>query len=325
MSTAPSSFANKKELRFIITLGQTGATFDSSSSANQITLQGFRATCDISKAGGVQMNTMQAQIYGVSQSHMNTLSSLQLQPETITRNQVEVYAIDGEQETQIFVGNIGNCWGNYSAMPEVFLEIQAFAALINQLAPVSPTSFQGAVDVATLMGQIVNLMNSTGGTQYTFENNLIQPVTLKNPYLPGAAWDQALALAQQGGIDIYVDDNVFAICTSLTPRATPGNQVPQVSAASGLVGYPTFGADGRGPTIQLQTLFNPSIRYGGQINVVTSIQPAINNALTALPAAARADGFWIVNSLHHHLQSETPGGAWFSQVSCGKQKVITSV
>jgi hypothetical protein len=32
-----------------------------------------------------------------------------------------------------------------------------------------------------------------------------------------------------------------------------------------------------------------------------------------------------VNSLSHHLQSETPGGAWFSRLSCGKQKVITSV
>jgi hypothetical protein len=320
MSTQPTSFQNKKELRFIITLEQNGATFDSASSANQITLEGFRATCDVDKAGGFQMNTMRAQIYGVSQSHMNTLTSLQWQPDTIKKNQIEVYAIDGQQETLIFVGNIGNCWANYAGMPEVFLEIQAFAAFINQVTPVSPTSVPGpTVDVGTMMGQLAQSMG------YTFENNLLQPITLPKLYLAGTLWSQAQTLATNAKIDVYLDDNILAITTSGNPRNVQGTQVPQISAASGMVGYPTFGADNRGPSIVVQTLFNPSIRYGSQVQVVTSIQPAITNALTSLPPAQRANGFWIVNSLSHHLQSETPGGAWFSRLSCGKQKVITSV
>jgi hypothetical protein len=316
MSTVPTSFQNPKELRFIITLEQDGATFDGSFSSNQITLQGFRATCDIAKAGGVQMNTMSAQIYGVSQSHMNTLTSLQWQLGTIKRNQIEVYAIDGSQETLIYVGNIGNCWANYAGMPEVFLEIQAFAGFINQITPVSPTSVPGpTVDVGTIMG---NLAQSMG---YVFENNLLQPITLDKIYLSGALWDQAQTLARMAKCDLYLDDNVLAITTSGNPRGTQSTQVPQISAASGMIGYPTFGSDTRGPTIVVQTLFNPSIRFGGQIELVTSIQPAITNAL---PPAQRANGFWIVNSIGHHLQSETPGGAWFSRVTCGKQMVITS-
>ncbi len=316
----PSSFDNTKDLLFQITLG-TGSF--GSSSANQISLQGFRATCEVDKAGGVQMNTLRAAIYGVSVDHMNSLTSLQWQPGTLSRNQIQVFAIDGSQQTLIFSGNVGNCWANYTQMPEVFLEIQAFAGLINQLTPVPPSSYQGTVDVATTMSQIVNLMNSTGGTQYTFENNLIQPITLRNPYLPGAAWDQALSLAHQAGIDIYLDDNVFAICTSLNPRNTPG-QIPQISATSGLVGYPTFGSDSRGPSINLTTLFNPAVVFGGQVSVVTNIQPAITNALTTLPPAQRADGIWIVNSIGHSLSSQKPDGPWFSRLSCGKTRVITS-
>jgi hypothetical protein len=314
MSSSPSSFQNIKSLRFIITLGQTGATFYSSSSANQITLEGFRATCDIAKAGGFQMTTMSAQIYGVSQSHMNSLTSLQWQLGTIKRNQIQVYAINGQQETLIFVGNVGNSWANYAGMPEVFLEIQAFAAFINQITPVPPTSYQGpTVDVGTIMGSLAQSMG------YVFENNLLQPITLPKVYLAGALWDQAQTLARMAKCDLYLDDNVLAITTSGNPRG--GVQVPQISAASGMIGYPTFGSDTRGPTIVVQTLFNPSIRFGGQIELVTSIQPAITNNLQP---AQRANGFWIVNSIGHHLQSQTPGGAWFSRVTCGKQRVITS-
>lgn len=318
-----SSFENKKSLRFAITLengasfNQTGATVDESGAlGNTIILEGFRATVEVEKAGGVQMNTLQARVYGVSQSNMNSLTSLQYQPQEIKRNQISVWAIDGDQETLIFAGNVGNCWANYSQMPDVFLEIQAFAGFINQLTPVPPSSYQGSVDVATIMGQLAKQMG------YVFENNGVH-VMLKNPYLPGSAWDQAQDLARQASCAIYLDDNTLAITPALTPRNTPGNLIPEISAASGLVGYPTFGADGRGPFIQLQTLFNPAIRFGGLIKLVTRAV-ALTKAVRALSPTQRADGLWIVNSIGHALSSETPGGPWFSRVSCGKQLVISS-
>ena len=52
-----TSFQNKKELRFVITLG-TGSF--GSTSNNQITLEGFRATVSIDKAGFRQMGTLRA-------------------------------------------------------------------------------------------------------------------------------------------------------------------------------------------------------------------------------------------------------------------------
>lgn len=282
-----SSFSNKKELRFIITLA-TGSF--GSSSNNQITLEGFRATVDIDKAGGMMMGTLRAQIYGVSQSNMNSITTLQWKPSGFLKNTVEVYAIDGAQQTLIFQGNIVNAWPNYQGMPDVFLEIQAQAAYFNQLQPVPPSSFKGMVDVATVMAQLAK------GMGLTFENTGVA-VQLSNPYLPNTALEQAKALAIAAGIDIYLDNNVLAI----TPRNTPrGTLIPEVSAQTGLQGYPTF--DGIG--INLQVLFNPSITFGGSIKVVSTI--------------TQAAGQFIVVSIAHRLESEKPGGAWFSTVRGNK-------
>ena len=72
--------------------------------------------------------------------------------------------------------------------------------------------------------------------------------------------------------------------------------IPLISSASGLVGYPTF--DGVG--VNFQTLFNPAITFGGSVKLVTDVQ--------------QAAGEWVVTSVGHRLESEKPGGAWFSNV-----------
>lgn len=279
-----SSFANKKELRFIITLG-TG-TFGSSTN-NQIVLEGFRATVDIDKAGGMMTGTLRAQIYGVRQSDMNSITTLQWKPSGgLLKNTVEVYAIDGPQQTLIFAGNIVNAWGNYQSMPDVFLEIQAQAAYFNQLQPVAPTSFKGTVDVATVMSQLAGSMG------LLFENNGVA-VQLSNPYFPNTALEQAKALAVAAGIDIYLDNKTLAITPANSPR---GSLIPEVSAATGMIGYPTF--DGVG--VNLKVYFNPSITFGGSIKVVSSI--------------TQAAGQWIVTSIAYRLESEKLGGVWFATV-----------
>lgn len=277
------SFDNKKELRFVITLA-TG-TFGASSN-NQITIEGFRATAEIDKAGGVQMGTLRAQIYGVSQSDMNAITTLQWKPGSLIKNTVSVYAIDGPQETLVFAGNIVNAWGNYNSMPDVFLQIQAQTAYANQLQPIAPSSFKGVVDVASLMSKLAASMG------YSFENNGVQ-IQLTNPYLPNTGLEQAKNLAQAAGIDLYLDNNVLAITPPNAPR---GSLIPEISPQSGLDGFPTF--DGTG--VNFVTLFNPAITFGGVIKLTTS-----------LPQAA---GQWIVTSVSHRLESEKPGGAWFSTV-----------
>lgn len=274
---------NKKRLKFIITLG-TGKF--GSSENDQITLEGYRAIADIDKAGGMMMGTLRARIYGVSQEDMNSITTLQWKPQSIIPNTVEVYAIDGDKETLVFAGNIVNAWGDYQSMPDVYLRMQAQSAFINQLKPIAPRSFQGSIDVASVMSQIARDLG------YNFENNGVS-VTLTDVYLPNTGLEQAKDLAHAANIDLYLDDKTLAITPANSPR---GELIPEISAESGMIGYPTF--DGIG--VNFQTIFNPSITFGGRIKLTTDIK--------------QAAGEWIVTSIGHRLESEKPGGSWLSNV-----------
>lgn len=279
---------------FVITLG-TG-TFGSSSN-NQITMQGFRCSVDIDKGGGNMFAHLHAQIYGVSQSDMNSITTLQYKALTIQLNSISVYAIDGDQQTLVFQGNIINAWGNYQSMPDVFLQIDAQSAYLKQLQAIGPTSYQGTADVATIMGQLAATMG------YTFENNNVQ-VQLSNPYLPGTGIDQARSLAQAAGIWWGIDNDVLWITPQYSPRAV-STVVPLISPESGLISYPTF--DGQG-YINFQCLFNPAITFLGHIQLETSIP--------------KASGQWTVVGIAHKLESEKPGGAWFSSVRVNSSGLV---
>lgn len=287
-----SSFQNKKALRFTIVLG-TG-TFTGSLAAflnNTIILQGFRASVDINKAGGNQMGTLQARIYGVAESDMNSITTLMWKPDGYIPNTVTVTAIDGNQETQIFAGNIVQAWGNFQSQPDVYLEIQAQTAYVAQLRPVSPVSFQGSVDVATIAQQITNTM-STATNPLSFENNGVT-TQLFNTYLAGTGLDQLKSLVKAANCDLYLDDNIVAICPRGVPR---GGLIPLISPQSGLVSYPAFDNTG----VNFRCLFNPALRFGGSVSLQCPIP--------------KANGQYTVLCVGHQLESEKPGGAWHSIV-----------
>ncbi len=289
-----TSFKSKKALRFVITLGK--GSFDTAGKHNQITLQGFRASADIDKAGGVQMGTLRAKIYGVSQSDMNACTAFTMQAPRdgdlyYKPNTVEVYAIDGDAESLVFAGNFVNAWADYQSVPDVFLHIQAVAATDAMLRPVPPRSFKGAVDVATVMGQIAHSMG------FAFENNGVN-VKLADVYLPSTDMEQARDLAKAAGIGLWIDDKVLAI--TQTPTTPRGTLIPLISPATGMVGYPTV--DGWG--VNFRTLFNPAITFGGRVKIETDVM--------------QAAGEWGVACIGHHLESEKPDGAWFSSVRCNR-------
>lgn len=277
------SFSNKKQLRFVITLG-TGKF--GSSNNDTVTLQGFRAIAEIDKAGGMMMGTLKAKIYGVKQADMNSITTLQWKPQTWIPNTVEVFAIDGTAETLIFAGNIVNAWADYQGMPDVFLHIQAQAAFFNALKAIPPRSFKGPIDTPSVMAQIAKDLG------YTFENNGVT-TQLTDLYLPNTGLEQAKDLARAAGCDLYLDDKVLAITPPNVPRKA---LIPVISPTSGLIGYPTF--DGVG--VNFQALFNPGVTFGGSIKLETDVQ--------------QAAGEWIVTSVAHRLESEKPGGAWFSTI-----------
>lgn len=293
-----TSYAYKKRLRFVVTLG-TGKF--GSSNNDQIVLEGFRATAEIDKAGGVQLGTLRAKIFGVKQSDMNAVTSFTMQPPQgggylYQPNTVEVFAIDGDAVTLVFSGNIVNAWGDYQGQPDVFLHIQAQSAFFNQLRPVAPLSIKGGIDVAIVMERIARDMG------LTFENNNVSTI-LTDVYVANTLTEQAKELARAANFDLYIDDNVLAITNRYAPRK---GVIPLLSAETGLIGYPTF--DGIG--VNFQTYYNPAITFGGAIQLKTDVY--------------RASGEWTVASVNHRLESEKPGGAWLSSVRGNVYGIITT-
>src|ERR1700678_13444 len=157
-TSATSSFANIKDLSFTITLNN-GSSFGAS--GNTLTLQGLRATVDIDRAGGAAYGHMHAKLYGVSQKDMNAATSYKYQVADIPRNTISVWAIDGQQQTLVFSGDVVTSWANYQSQPDVYLQIEAVAGYYALMTPVVPTSYKGSFDVATAMQSLATQMGMT--------------------------------------------------------------------------------------------------------------------------------------------------------------------
>ena len=286
-----SSFSNQKRLRIRATLGEG----EFSAGGNQITFEGFRSTVEIDKAGFLQAGEAKVKIYGVSQSDMNSCTTLTFQDAgVLLKNTLEIWAIDGADETLVFVGHIVNAWADYQGMPDVFLHIQARTNYWYSVVPCPPLSFQGEHDASEIFSQLAKNMGLTfEGNGFTFK--------LRDQYLKGTAGDQLKALVAACGCDVYQDDRILAITKKGQPRDV---QIPLLSRSTGLVGYPTF--DGVG--INVVTLFHPGVTFGGEFKLETDI-----------PQAA---GQWKVASVAHHLEANKPNGAWFSMIRSNRIGIV---
>lgn len=267
--------------------GVTTTPVFAESRTNRVVITGPRVQALIIKAGGFSQGRLQLRCFGISESIMNQISTLGKIPLAGRNNAITVLAGDDVAGMGVvFVGTIANAWANYQAIPEVALEVTAQSGLSAALAPATPSSFRGAADVATIMSSLANQMGRT------FENNGVQ-VQLSNPYFPGTLLDQVHACAAAANIDFDDDGRTLAIWPKTGFR---GGAIPLINPGNGMVGYPAFTQAG----IALTTRFNPSVVFGGLIQVETDLAPA--------------RGRWRVFSVAHQLESETPGGPWFTTV-----------
>lgn len=291
----PRSFENKKDLRFVITLANQGASFASSDgkSYNTITLEGLRSVVHIENAGGAMMGTLKAQVFGVTENDMNTLTStlwdnLIVSPTetSFTFNTIQVFAIDGDQETLVYNGDILNCWGVYSSMPDAYLYIDAQIGYSALVQPASPLSIASDTTVDTVMKQLATSMG------YQFENNGVNATVSKGSYFGNTLMEQARSLMQAYRFWMYIDStkpNTLAISPYGKARSVIA---PTISAETGMEGYPVFNSTG----VNFETLFNPAITFGGPIEMKSAIP--------------KANGTWIVVSMAHQLSSQVIGGPW---------------
>ena len=292
MASSPSSFQNPKDLRFVITLANQRTPFSSGGQTfNTITLQGLKASVYIDNAGGAMMGTLKAQIFGVTAADMNALTStiwdnLIISTGSFAFNEIQVFAIDGSQETLVYNGDVLNCWGVYTSMPETYLYIEAQIGYSALVQPVAPLSVAANTDVATVMGQIAKAMG------YNFENNGVNITVSKGSYWGNTLMEQARSLMQAYKFWMYLDSthpNTLAIAPQNSARKTAA---PLISPQTGLEGYPVFNSTG----VNFETLFNPALTFGGPIQMVSSIP--------------KANGTWVVVSMSHQLSSQTLNGPW---------------
>jgi len=271
-----------------VTFTLASGTF-AESGTNTVKLSGLRVSAKIVKAGGNAMGTAQIDVYGMTLSMMNKLSTLGMKVILVPRNTVTLEAGDSQNGMAVvFQGTITNAYANFDNSPDVSLYVEAHTGLTEATQFIPPTSFQGGVDAALVMSGFAAQMGRA------FVNNGVS-VQLSNPHYYGSVRDQAKACAEEAGINWSLDD---PLKLEIWPRdGSRGGSVPLISPDTGMDGYPAYTPNG----IMVKTLFNPSIGLGGQINVQSMLTPAC--------------GTWTVYMLDHDLDSKVPDGNWFTRVS----------
>lgn len=293
----------KIDLSFILGTGSFG---EDGSDAVDVT--GLRTSCQIVETGGVQMAELQLRVWGLPLQTMRKLTVLnKLAYKEERNNTVIVKAGDDVSGTSIvFAGTIKEAWADASNAPDVEFTVSAFNGLLAAVKPIAPTSFKGPVDADLFFSSLAKQITEGGQpTPYGLENSGVTGV-LESPYYPGTALDQIRAGARAIGCEAILDGNkrVLAIWPYGQSR---GGAAVDLSAATGLVGYPQFTQNG----IAFTTLYNPSIAFGQRVKVtsilgVTQIGEDIGNA----------NGEWVVAAVQHNLDAEMPGGQWFTRAEC---------
>jgi Baseplate hub gp41 len=306
-----SSFGQKLiDIQFQLNPGGAGGspTTFAESGGNAVTLSGHRMRVRISNAGVPAGSSADISIYGLTPSLMNQLSTLGAVGDLVQRNNVIVSAgqsSSGDASAVaaataaasglpiVFGGTVWFAYGDYSQMPDVPLRITAQTGLIQAVASAAPSSFTGPTSIVQIMQGFANALG------VGFENNGVSG-TLSNPYFPGTLLDQVYQAAEHANINAQLVDGgtKLAIWPILGSRTSLTN-IPLISAATGMIGYPSFGANG---WMAVKMLYNPDVVHMGNIQVQSSIP--------------QANKTWTVYKLDLALDSLVPHGEWMATAMC---------
>lgn len=256
------------------------------SGGNTLDITGYRASATISKAGGISMSTLEARIFGIPLDVMNRLTILGTPFQGSKANYVTVTADDAV----CFEGTIAQAWVDAEGAPDVSLIVMANTGGFDKLKPSQVSSYKGAVSASDIISDMAGRLSKP----VPVTNNGVKTV-LTNPYFSGCLYDQMHDVARAGSFSLTFDDQEIAIWPSDGSRSTAATTI---SVETGMVGYPVHTDHG----VVVQTLFNPAIRIGDQVSIISILTPA--------------NGLWQFLSLTHELESETPNGKWFSSMDC---------
>lgn len=277
--------------RKCIDLGLQLANGQFEGGGNSSTVKGHRVSVAIEQPGSPDLAKAAIAIFGLPLSVMNKLTVLPSDLTHVGQNFVSVSAYEeGQKPALVFKGTIMAGFVDARSQPEVGFRIEALAGLYTAVAPAETTSVKGSADVAQTFERIAKAAG------YQFENGGVS-VKVANPYLWGDANNQMRALADAAGIEWVIDRDTVAIWPRGKSRQGDSTKI---SPSTGMRGYPAFTSSG----IEVVTTFNPTLKYGGKIEVESQLKPAC--------------GQWNVINVAHELESELPRGKWFTSVVASK-------
>lgn len=257
-----------------------------------VTLTGYRVSAAVVSYNGDSQSQLQLRIFGLNQEMMNRLTVIGPIMTERRNNRILIAAGDvGQALSVVYEGTISQAWADYNQAPEVVFNVVALAAALDAVKPVNARSYRGSTNVSVIASDLAGAMG------LAFENNGVTG-QLSNPYFSGTALEQLRACANAARISYTIDRGVLAIWPHTGARQ--GDAI-EISPEKNLIGYPTFTGGGIAFTI----LFTPELSLGGLVQVTSSIEAA--------------HGEWVVVSIVHTLEAETPGGAWLSQIMCQRQ------
>lgn len=276
------------------------------SGTDTVVLSGSRTSVRVQNSGAPLDGRAQVKVWGMTPSLMNQLSTLGLVFNLVPKNVLTIAAGDSTTGlATIFSGTIWAAYGDYQSQPDVPFVFECLSGAADAVISAPPSSFQGSVDVATMMSGFARQMN------LGFENNGVS-VQLNNAYFSGGAKIQAQKCADAAGISWgIVGGNTLAIWPKGGNRNTPNVPVLQ-PVPGGTISYPAFTQQG----IIVKTLFSPLIAFGQLIEVQSSLLSGIAAAQPTSPVGGGATfpSQWAVNKLDHALDSLLPKGQWMSVV-----------
>ncbi len=254
------------------------------------TICGHRVQCAISVLGGPSADTAHVRIFGLPLDLMNELTAIgPANPTAMEQNTMEISAGNsGETIPTVFKGSIYQAWADFSTAPDVSFTLYGTPSGFASLQPVPPTSFRGTVSTASVMASMASLAG------LSFVNHGVSG-TLLNPYFPGTALHQIRRCAIQAHVAFSIAMDTLTIWPVGAVR--PGD-VPVLSPNAGLVGYPTF----RMHALEVRSVFLPAMQLQQQFEVRDSI-------------VAPANGLWSAFGIIHNLESQVPGGEWFTDLA----------
>lgn len=279
--------------------------------SNTVTLSGSRTSVRIQNSGTPKGSQAQVDIWGLSPSLMNELSTLGMVFQLTPKNVVTISAgTEASGFAVVFIGQVMYAFGDYNKQPDVPFHFDLVAGQINNVVTTSPLSYPQATDIGTIMSSLAKIMG-TG-----FENNGVGPgdkfgVMLPASYYYGSPRDIIKKAAKDAGIiaepDLLGAGNQQVLAIWPVGGARHG-AVPLVSKDTGMIGYPSVSQG----FLSVRTIFNPAIGFGGQI--------ALQTSLSTQGLAEAVNSTWNVVKLDLALDSMVRDGQWESSLWCFNPK-----